>query len=74
MEGGFMTKTLEIEGMTCKHCVMHVTNALKAVAGVTTVQVDLAGNKAVVEGSNLDDQALKDAVADAGYEVVAIHE
>ncbi|AEJ20623.1 CopZ family metallochaperone [Gracilinema caldarium] len=69
-----MTKTLEIEGMTCKHCVMHVTNALKAVAGVTTVQVDLAGNKAVVEGSNLDDQALKDAVADAGYEVVAIHE
>jgi copper ion binding protein len=68
-----MTKTLNVEGMTCKHCVMHVTNALKGVAGVTKVQVDLASKKAVVEGSNLDDQAMKNAVADAGYEVTAIH-
>jgi len=52
---------------------MHVTNALKGVAGVTKVQVDLASKKAVVEGSNLDDQAMKNAVADAGYEVTAIH-
>ncbi len=68
-----MTKTLNVEGLTCKHCVMHVTNALKGVAGVTKVQVDLASKKAVVEGSNLDDQAMKNAVADAGYEVTAIH-
>jgi len=68
-----MTKTLDVEGMTCNHCVMHVTNALKEVAGVSTVKVDLATKKAVVEGSNLDDNAMKEAVADAGYEVVAIH-
>jgi copper chaperone CopZ len=68
-----MTKTLDVEGMTCKHCVMHVTQALKGLAGVTTVQVDLATKKAVVEGTNLDDSAMKAAVADAGYEVVAIH-
>jgi hypothetical protein len=34
--------------------------------------VDLAGNKAVVTGSSLEDSALKAAVAEAGYEVVAI--
>ncbi|WP_304226028.1 heavy-metal-associated domain-containing protein [Gracilinema caldarium] len=68
-----MTKTLDVEGMTCKHCVMHVTQALKELAGVTIVQVDLATKKAVVEGTNLDDSAMKAAVADAGYEVVAIH-
>ena len=68
-----MTKTLDVEGMTCNHCVMHVTNALKEVAGVSNVKVDLASKKAVVEGTNLDDNAMKAAVADAGYEVVAIH-
>jgi copper chaperone len=68
-----MTKTLDVEGMTCNHCVMHVTNALKGLAGVSKVQVDLATKKAVVEGTNLDDGAMKDAVADVGYEVVAIH-
>ncbi len=68
-----MTKILDVEGMTCKHCVMHVTQALKELAGVTKVQVDLATKKAVVEGTNLDDSAMKAAVADAGYEVVAIH-
>jgi len=65
-----MTKTLDVEGMTCNHCVMHVTNALKEVAGVSNVKVDLASKKAVVEGTNLDDNAMKAAVADAGYEVV----
>lgn len=68
-----MIKTLDVEGMTCNHCVMHVTNALKEVAGVSNVKVDLASKKAVVEGTNLDDNAMKAAVADAGYEVVAIH-
>ena len=68
-----MIKTLEVEGMTCNHCVMHVTQALKELAGVTNVQVDLAGKRAVVEGTNLDDGAMRAAVADAGYEVVAIH-
>jgi copper ion binding protein len=73
MKGGCMTKTLDVEGMTCNHCVMHVTNALKEVAGVSNVKVDLASKKAVVEGTNLDDNAMKAAVADAGYEVVGIH-
>jgi copper ion binding protein len=68
-----MTKTLDVEGMTCNHCVMHVTNALKEVAGVSNVKVDLASKKAVVEGTKLDDNAMKAAVTDAGYVVVAIH-
>ena len=67
-----MKKTLSVEGMTCNHCVMHVTNALKGVAGVTSAIVDLASKSAVVEGGALDEAAMKAAVADAGYEVVAI--
>jgi len=67
-----MKKLLSIEGMSCGHCVEHVRSALAGIQGVTAVDVDLAQKRAVVEGGALDDAQLKAAVADAGYEVVAI--
>jgi copper chaperone len=68
-----MKKTLSVEGMSCKHCVNHVKNALEGVAGVDSAEVELETKSAVVQGADLDDAALKAAVAEAGYEVVAIH-
>ena len=67
-----MKKTLSIEGMSCDHCVVHVRNALTGVAGVESAVVDLFENRAVVTGSSFEDSALKAAVAEAGYEIVAI--
>ena len=67
-----MKKRLSIEGMSCGHCVGRIKSALAGIPGVTSVQVDLAAKSAVVEGGDLDDGLLKDAVAEAGYEVVAI--
>lgn len=60
---------LKIEGMSCNHCKMAVENAIKGVAGVTAVQVDLAKKEAVVSGSP-ERAALVEAVDDAGYRVV----
>ena len=65
-----MQKTLTIEGMMCAHCAAHVEKALSALPGVTAV-VDLAAKTAVVTG-DADDAALKQAVADAGYQVTDI--
>ena len=68
-----MTKKLKIEGMMCAHCVAHVEKALSALGGVTSAKADLEGRKAVVTLSGeVSDQALKDAVTEAGYEVVSI--
>ena len=67
-----MKKVLSIEGMSCSHCVTHVKEALESVAGVTKANVDLRKKQAVVEGSTLDDAAMKSAVAEAGYEITAI--
>ena len=69
-EESAMKKTLTIEGMMCAHCAAHVEKALNALPGVTA-QVDLDGKTAVVTGS-AGDEALKQAVADAGYQVTDI--
>jgi copper chaperone CopZ len=67
-----MRKLLKIEGMSCGHCVMHVQSALEDVQGVKSAKVDLLERSAMVEGEDLIDQALRAAVADAGYKVVSI--
>jgi copper chaperone CopZ len=67
-----MKKLLKIEGMSCGHCVMHVQSALEDIPGVKSAKVDLLERQALVEGDALDDQALRAAVADAGYRVLQI--
>ncbi|HYF94695.1 MAG TPA: heavy-metal-associated domain-containing protein [Symbiobacteriaceae bacterium] len=64
-----MTTTLKISGMSCMHCVMHVKKALAAVPGIAESQVEVG--KAVVSGQ-YDLEAVKAAIADAGYEVVNV--
>ncbi len=60
------TIELKISGMTCAHCVQHVTRALQGVADVDQVEVDLAGGTARVLGT-ASTAALIAAVQDAGY-------
>lgn len=66
-----MTTTISIEGMMCSHCQGRVEKALKETPGVTNVIVSLEKKNAIVEGE-ASQEVLKQAVADAGYEVVGI--
>ena len=66
-----MTTTLTIEGMSCEHCVTHVKEALEAIGGVLSAQVNLTKKNALVEhGDSVSVDALKTAVSEAGYEAV----
>ncbi len=66
-----MVKTLNIEGMMCAHCQAHVKKALEGVAGVTQVEVSLEDKTATVSLTpGTEEQALVDAVTEAGYKVV----
>jgi Cu+-exporting ATPase len=68
-----MQKTVMIEGMVCAHCAGHVEKALAALDGVSAVAVDLEGKSATLTlTKEVADQAIKDAVTQAGYEVVSI--
>jgi copper chaperone len=60
-----------VEGMTCSHCVLSVREEVSDVPGVSAVDVDLASGRMTVTGDHIDDDAVRDAVADAGYMVAA---
>ena len=68
-----MNKTMIIEGMMCAHCTGRVQKALEAVEGVESVVMSLEDKSAVLTlSSQVEDEALKAAVAEAGYEVTQI--
>jgi copper chaperone len=58
-----------VHGMTCTHCVMSVREEVSEVPGVRAVDVDLASGRMTVSGQGVDEDAVRAAVADAGYEV-----
>ena len=64
------TATYTVVGMTCGHCVSAVTEEVTQVPGVTGVEVDLAsGRLTVTSDATVDDDAVRAAVDEAGYEV-----
>ena len=68
-----MKKTVTIEGMMCMHCVAHAKKALEALEGVVQAEVTLEPGQAVLELSGeVADQAIIDAVTEAGYSVTQI--
>lgn len=65
------TIIIKIEGMSCGHCSKRVEDALKNIEGVKEVNVSLDDKQAVVTAEDTAaEDALKEAVAEAGYEVV----
>ena len=65
--GSVAATELSIEGMTCASCVGRIERALKAIPGVTEAVVNLATERATIQGS-VEAAILIAAVKDAGYE------
>nr|WP_041222977.1 cation transporter [Deinococcus proteolyticus] len=61
-----MMTELNIEGMSCGHCVAAVEKALRGVPGVELVTVSLEEGRAAVQG-NAEQAAMIAAVAEEGY-------
>ena len=63
--------TYTVEGMSCEHCVNAITSEVTKVFRVAGVRVDLTGKSVRVTGEGVDDAAVRAAIEEAGYEVVA---
>ncbi len=62
------TVTIEVSGMHCASCGLLVDDCLEDVAGVVSAATDVRrGRCEAVVGAGVADEALLDAVAEAGY-------
>ncbi|WMJ07739.1 heavy-metal-associated domain-containing protein [Nitrosomonas sp. sh817] len=66
------TATIKIKGMTCMGCVNSIKNVLSNVPGVTQIEATLEPPQAIVHFDSAVTKLdrLKDAITDAGFEVV----
>jgi copper chaperone CopZ len=63
--------TLEIDGMSCGHCVASVKNALDRLEGVTVERVAVGAATVAYDPAVASPEQIAKAITDAGYEAVA---
>ena len=64
-------ENLNVEGMSCQHCVNSIKKAVGELNGIRNVQVDLNSKKVTVEFDPqlVSVQTVKETIEDQGYEV-----
>ncbi|MDX3527262.1 heavy-metal-associated domain-containing protein [Streptomyces sp. ID05-39B] len=68
---GTVTTLYKVSGMSCGHCEGAVSGEISAISGVTSVKaVASTGEVTVVSATALDDEAVRAAVDEAGFELV----
>ncbi|WP_100445014.1 heavy-metal-associated domain-containing protein [Glycomyces xiaoerkulensis] len=66
-----MRTTYLVKGMTCGHCASAVTEEVKALPGVEDVDVAVdTGKVTVTSAEELATDSVREAVDEAGYELV----
>ncbi|MBK3626717.1 heavy-metal-associated domain-containing protein [Streptomyces asoensis] len=68
---GSVTTVYKVSGMSCGHCEGAVSGELCELSGVTSVKaVASTGEVTVVSAAALDEEAVRAAVDEAGFELV----
>ncbi|MBV7699328.1 heavy-metal-associated domain-containing protein [Streptomyces sp. TRM70350] len=68
---GSVTAVYKVSGMSCGHCEGAVSGEISQLPGVSSVKaVATSGEVTVVSATALDEQAVRAAVDEAGFELV----
>ena len=62
------TKTYNVPAIHCGHCAAAIKEEVSNVEGVNAVDVDLDTKVVTIRGEALSDEALREAIEEAGYE------
>jgi copper chaperone len=62
------TRTYVVSSMSCGHCVNAITSEVSKVVGVSDISIDLDTKLVAVSGSDLNDEAIRQAIDEAGFE------
>ncbi|MEW2566987.1 heavy-metal-associated domain-containing protein [Streptomyces sp. NPDC047070] len=69
---GSVTTVYRVSGMSCGHCEGSVSGEISGIAGVTSVKaVASTGEVTVVSDAPLDEETVRAAVDEAGFELAA---
>ncbi|HOV99708.1 MAG TPA: heavy-metal-associated domain-containing protein [Bacteroidota bacterium] len=63
---------LTIGGMSCQHCVMRVTKALKEIEGVEVEDVQIGQATVRYDEHQVDENILREHIEDAGYQLLGV--
>ncbi|MEU4168511.1 heavy-metal-associated domain-containing protein [Streptomyces sp. NPDC026665] len=70
---GSVTTVYKVSGMSCGHCEGSVGGEISAIPGVSSVKaVASTGEVTVVSAAALDEEAVRAAVDEAGFELVGL--
>jgi copper ion binding protein len=66
-------KDIQVEGMTCGHCVETVTQAVNSLDGINQVSVDLDKKQVSVDfdESRTNPDAISSKITEVGFEVIS---
>lgn len=64
-----MTITLEIQGMSCQHCVNRVKKTIEALSGIVQSDVQIGKADITLDTNRITPDAIRQAIEDAGYPV-----
>ena len=62
------TVTYSVPGIHCAHCATSIREEVSEVEGVDSVDVDLDTKVVTIHGTELSDERVREAIAEAGYE------
>lgn len=61
--------TINIDGMSCQHCVMRVKKALDGLAGVTEASVDVGSARVSFDEAKIVQADIENAIIKVGYKI-----
>jgi copper chaperone len=64
------TKTLNVQGMSCQHCVNSIETALKGIGAIGKVDLTNKQVEVTFDESKLSLEQIKETIEEQGYDVV----
>jgi copper chaperone len=61
--------TINIDGMTCQHCVMRVKKAIEGLAGISDLSVEVGSARVTFDESKIQQTDIENTILKAGYKI-----
>ncbi len=61
--------TIQVDGMSCQHCVMRVKKAVESLPGITDLAVEVGLVRATFDESRVQKKEIEEAIVKAGYKI-----